>query len=701
MAKTHAARILYLVGGPGDADAARRELAGLEVDFVVEAVSSEAELREALNPGAYDAVLAASRWWPGAAAKVGSLDPGVPLVLVVDSFDELDERELVASAVTDIVVRDRLKRLRFSILRALHVRDARALHSRAEAELALERTLLTALLDNSPDQIYFKDRQSRFLRISNVQARRFRLSNRAEAVGKTDSDFFTEDHAREAFEDEQWILNSGASILGKEERETSAGRPDSWVLTDKMPLVDERGAVIGTFGVSRDISEIKQAEERLKFMATHDPLTNLPNRFLMADRLRMGMALSQRTGSPLAVMLIDLDSFKTVNDTLGHEVGDLLLRSFADRVLKCLRSNDTLARMGGDEFVAILSEMKSVEDPGVVAERILAALEEPHHAGGHELFVSSSIGISVYPQDCDSAETLLQNADVAMYAIKSTVKKGYRYYHQERTKGSAGDVVTEQNLMKALTERQFELYYQPIRDADSNGITLAEVLLRWNHPEKGLLEASAFFPVAEKSGLIIPMSEWVLRRACEKKREWSDRGLVDLAIALNISPKHFQIDGFAALVGRILAETGVKPSELFFEITESSAMKNLDKARTTMLQLSELGVRIIIDDFGTGYASLRWLKTMPTYAIKIDRFFVHHILGDPNNVAILRAIISMAHSLGLKVIVGGVETEEQASMLRSLGRREAPSLRCDCLQGYFVGRPAPATELAALVAGST
>ena len=564
---------------------------------------------------------------------------------------------------------------------------------RGDAELAFQRTLLKALMDNVPDQIFFKDTESRFLQVSKAQAERFGLKDPSEAIGKTDFDFFTEIHARQARADELRILMTGKPELNKEEVETRQEGPDRWVLTDKMPLFDDHGKVIGTFGVSRDITEIRQADEKLKFMATHDPLTNLPNRFLLNDRLRMSIGLSQRNQMPLAVMLIDLDNFKTVNDTLGHDVGDGLLCSFAERIQKCLRVTDTLARMGGDEFVAILSEIKSPDDPTIVATRILSALEEPHHVGAHDLFVSSSIGISVYPDDCDDAETLLRNADIAMYTIKSTSKNGFRYYSQQRLEGSGGAVVSEQDLVKALTENQFELYYQPIRDVDSQGITLAEVLLRWHHPEKGLLDAGSFVPIAEKTGFIIPMSEWVLRRACEQKRTWAAAGLPTVSLAVNISPKHFQIDGFVSLTERILIDTGVKPSELFFEITETSAIKNIEKSRTTLLQLAALGVRIIIDDFGTGYSSLRWLKAMPTYAIKIDRFFVQHIQGDPNNIAVLGAIISMAHGLGLKVIAGGVETEEQANTLRSLGRREVPSLRCDSLQGYFVGRPAPASQL--------
>lgn len=622
-----------------------------------------------------------------ALASVRAKDGLVPVILVAESLPEAMRERCVAVGFADCVLRRHLDRLPLAIELTARSRAWQDDRLAIEAQLALERTLLGALLDSSPDQIYFKDRQSRFIRVSATQARRFGLSDPTQVIGKTDFDFFAESHASEAFADEQHILSTGEPILGKEERETTVGRPDSWVLTDKMPLLDERGQMVGTFGVSRDITSAKQADEQLRFLATHDPLTGLPNRFLLNDRLRMGIAGSHRSGMPLAIMLIDIDNFKTVNDSLGHDVGDELLKSFAERTLKCLRANDTLARMGGDEFVAVLSELKTKADPSFVAKRILSSLEVPFHIGDRDLFVSASIGISVYPDDCDNAETLLSNADVAMYNIKSSTKRGFHFFLQNRHESAVEEIESDAALSSALEGGQFELYYQPIVDLGANAISMAEVLLRWNHPRRGLLTASEFIPAAERSGFIIPMSEWVLRSACAQKEAWRTAGKLDVPLAVNISAKHFQIEGFIQLTKRLLEEHSVAPSGILFEITESLALKDLEKSQETLRELSAFGVRVIIDDFGTGYSSLRWLKSIPAYAVKIDRLLVQHIAGDDSNVAILRAIVSMAHSLNIKVIASGVESQDQADLLRSIEWWGSPSLRCDGLEGHFFGRP--------------
>jgi len=459
-------------------------------------------------------------------------------------------------------------------------------------------------------------------------------------------------------------------------------------------VVDRFGESIGVVLILRDISELTTAQEKLKFMATHDPLTSLPNRFLLNDRLRMAIASAQRHELPLAVMLLDLDNFKMVNDTLGHSVGDQFLRIIAEKAGRCLRSTDTFARMGGDEFVAVLAEIKSHDEAAVAANRILAALAEPLHIESHELYPSASIGVSVYPDDGDTVELLLRNADMAMYSVKEASKNGFRFFSESMTEGSYEQLLSPQSLQRALAENQFSIYYQPICDLDSGEVSAAEALLRWNHPERGLLAAHSFIPAAERSGLILPIGEWVMRTVCEQMESWSSSGLREIPITVNISARQFQREEFIEAIGALLRERKVEPSRLIFELTESAAIRDINKSRRVMGRLIEMGIRIIIDDFGTGYSSLRWLKTVPAFAIKVDKFFVQNAEGDADSLAILRAIISMAHSLGLQVIAEGIETEAQAERLRRLDWSNMPSVRCNQVQGYFFARPMPADEFA-------
>ncbi len=472
-----------------------------------------------------------------------------------------------------------------------------------------------------------------------------------------------------------------------------SARPVSLSLSASS-VVDRFGESIGVVLILRDISDLTTAQEKLKFMATHDPLTSLPNRFLLNDRLRMAIASSQRHGHPLAVLLLDLDNFKTVNDSLGHSVGDQFLRIVADKVGRCLRSTDTFARMGGDEFVAVLAEIKSHDEAAVAADRILAALAEPLHIESHELYPSASIGIGVCPDDGDTVELLLRNADMAMYSVKEASKNGYRFFSKSMTEGSYEQLLSPESLRMALDEKQFSVYYQPICDPESGEVQAAEALLRWHHPERGLLEAHSFIPAAERSGLIIPIGEWVLRTVCRQLSTWSSSGFRRIPISVNISARQFQREDFIESTAAILRDWNVKPSMLVFELTESAAIKDIDKSRQVMGRLIEMGIRIIIDDFGTGYSSLRWLKTVPAFAIKVDKFFVQNTEGDEDSLAILRAIISMAHSLGLEVIAEGIETEAQAERLRGLDWRNLPSVRCNQVQGYFFARPLSAEEFA-------
>jgi len=514
---------------------------------------------------------------------------------------------------------------------------------------------------------------------------------RSAVIGRTIHDILPSARALDALAPEH--PGSADPIRGCEVSVSDPGGKTRFLSLSASRVADRFGDTIGVVALLSDVSDIKEAEQKVRFMATHDPLTNLPNRFLLNDRLRMAIGHADRSRHRLAVMLMDVDNFKTINDTLGHGAGDEVLRSFSGRVSLCLRANDTLSRMGGDEFVAVLGEIKAKEDAGVVAARILQALEKPFPVEGRDVAVTSSIGISICPDDSDNLDALLRNADNAMYATKKAGRNGYRYYSQITTPDGKVEVVTEQALSRALADHQLELYYQPICDLDSGTVSLAEVLLRWNHPEAGLLPASSFIPFVERTRHIGPINEWVFQSVCAQKLAWARADGPGISLAVNISARGLRAEGFVGLVERALAQTGVAPTEIFFELTESVASTDVQASREAIQRLADLGIRFIIDDFGPGSTSLRWLKTMPIYAVKVDRFFVQSLGGDRDNADILRAITSMAHSLDLKVIAEGVETPEQVSALRSLDLWEAPSLRCDSVQGYFLGRPMPAQSL--------
>ena len=467
---------------------------------------------------------------------------------------------------------------------------------------------------------------------------------------------------------------------------TPSARPVTLSLSASS-VIDQFGDSIGVVLILRDVSDLKLAQEKLNFMATHDPLTGLPNRFLLGDRLAMAIANAQRHGLSLAVILLDLDNFKTVNDTLGHTVGDELLRSFAAKVGRCLRTNDTVARLGGDEFVAVLSDLKAPDEASLVVNRIFAALREPFHIESHELYATASFGISIYPNDGESVEALLRTADTAMYSVKERGKSDFEFFSATMEEQSYQELLSPQSLRKAMAMNQFCLYYQPICDLETGAVVAAEALLRWQHPNRGLLSASSFIPAAESSGLITTIDEWVIRRVCEQKISWLSTDVRDIPISVNISTKCFQREGFVELASKVLSQTGVIPSGLIFELTESAAIKDIEHTRRTLGRLTDLGVRFIIHDFGTSYASLRWLKTVPIYAIKLDKFFVQNLSGDSDSFAIMRAIISMAHTLNFEVIAEGIETKEQAEQLRAMDWRNMPSVRCNQVQGFFYAQP--------------
>jgi diguanylate cyclase (GGDEF)-like protein/PAS domain S-box-containing protein len=448
----------------------------------------------------------------------------------------------------------------------------------------------------------------------------------------------------------------------------------------------ERGGVVC---VVRDITERTYAEEQIKHLAYHDALTGLPNRLLFKDRVTVALSHAQRSGNRLAVLFLDLDRFKFINDSLGHNIGDQLLQAVAARVQSCVRESDTVARLGGDEFTLLLANLVRSDDAAPIADKVLESIRHPFHIEGREFFISTSIGISLYPEDGADADTLIKNADTAMYQAKEQGRDNYQLFNANINEKALQRIMIEHGLRRALGNDEMAVHYQPIFDFRTGKITGMEALLRWRHPEMGAIPPGLFIPLAESTGMMLPIGGWALRTACAQAKAWHDAGFRTLSLAVNLSMTQLQQSDLVDRVRETIVETGIEPRMLELEITESSAMQSPETSIRTLYELKKLGVRISLDDFGTGHSSLSYLKRFPIDTLKIDQSFVRDINSDPDTAAIVTAIIAMAHSLRLKVIAEGVELTEQADFLRRHG--------CDQMQGYLIRPPVSADNFLALL----
>jgi len=454
------------------------------------------------------------------------------------------------------------------------------------------------------------------------------------------------------------------------------------------PIRDRNGQTTGSVLVFRDVSVARALAEQFAHLAEHDALTGLPNRLLLNDRLNHSIAAAGRKKSLMAVLFLDLDGFKHINDSLGHSSGDKLLKSVAERLQDCVRTPDTVSRQGGDEFIVLLQDIRHAEDAAHTARRMLKEVMEPHSVDSSELHVSASIGISVFPDDGRNAETLIKNADAAMYQAKASGRHSYRFFKAEMNVKAVERQSLEQDLRRALERNELTLQYQPIVNLKSGAITGAEALLRWTQPMRGPVAPSAFIPVAEDSGLILPIGEWVLHEACTQAKAWADAGLRPLTMSVNVSPVQFRSDSFLPSLTTILDETGLSPGSLNIEVTESGLMERAKFGAHILTSLRDRGVQVSIDDFGTGYSSLSYLRKLPIDSLKIDQSFVRQISTAPEDTTIVSVIISLGRTLKLKVIAEGVELAEEAAFLNAQ--------KCDEAQGFYFGRPVTAEQFAGL-----
>ena len=438
-----------------------------------------------------------------------------------------------------------------------------------------------------------------------------------------------------------------------------------------------------------DITARKQAEKKLEYRAFYDTLTDLPNRNYFDENLEIALVKAKNNNNLMAVVFLDLDCFKNINDSLGHKVGDQLLKSFAQRLSSCVRNNDIISRWGGDEFTLLLPQINSPEDTINLAQRILEDLKQPFEVAGHQLYVKTSIGIAIYPQDGEDGETLLKNADAALYRAKERGRNHYRFYSSTMTSKASLLLKLENLLYQALEEESLSLHYQPQLNLTNNKVSGMEAVLRWFHPEFGNVSPLKLIPLAEKTDLIIPISLWVLKTACLQNKAWQKRGFSPIPIAVNLSPKQFQQPNLVDIVAQVLEDTALEPHLLDLEITETAMMQNIDSSRETLQNLRELGVQVSLDDFGTGYSSLGYLQKFPVTTLKIDQSFIQTLQANSGNTAIISAIIALGQSFDLRVIAEGVETLQQLELLQGLNCRE--------IQGFWFSRPLKPTDATTLL----
>ena len=490
---------------------------------------------------------------------------------------------------------------------------------------------------------------------------------------------------------ESHIARQESAVADNEAAVKSRKKTDQATSDDQVSMLREANSnlVIATMEAHRLTEQVESAKIELDHLAHHDVLTNLPNRMLMQDRLSQAIEVAHRQRRQLAVMFMDLDRFKHINDSLGHAVGDQLLQSVAQRLVASVRHSDTVSRQGGDEFLLLLSYVEHADDAALSAQKILTALAEPHHIGGSNLHISVSIGISIYPDDGLDAQTLIKCADTAMYYAKGNGRNNFKFFEPTMNTRAVQRQATESSLRQALDRQEFVLHYQPKVDLQSGAIVAAEALIRWQHPQRGLLSPGEFIPIAEDSGLIRPMGRWALREACCQAQAWLQAGLPPITLAVNTSALELRADDFLDNLRTILEETQVEPHRLELELTESVLMRDAESAGFLLQAIADLGVQLAIDDFGTGYSSLSYLSRFPINTLKIDQSFVSRMIGNPDDANIVCAVISMGKSLRKRVIAEGVETPEQHACL--------VDLHCDEGQGYYFGRPVPAEAFATLL----
>src|SRR6202158_1538744 len=614
--------------------------------------------------------------------KLFTAAPDVPILILGANANEALAKEAVGRGAQDYLLPDHLDS--YSLTRALRNGIER---KAVEDALYVEKERAVVTLNSIGDAVLCTDISGK-ISYHNLVAETMTGWCREEAIGKPLAEVFriidgaTRKTARDpmemAVEQNRTVGLTVNCVLVRRDGYESA------IEDSAAPIHDRGGRVIGAVIVFHDVSAARAMSSQMTHSAQHDPVTNLPNRLLLIDRINQSIVLARRPNRSIAVIFLDLYRFKYINDSLGHAVGDQLLQSVSKRLLASVRASDTVSRLGGDEFVILLSEIAYPEDAATSARKILLSLNAPHSVGGQDLHIDGSIGISVYPEDGEDAETLIKNADTAMYHAKENGRNNFQFFKAEMNVRAVERQSLEGSLRRALERKEFLLHYQPKVNLDTGEITGVEALIRWQQPDRGLVPPSQFVPIAEDCGLIIQIGRWVLREACRQAREWQDEGLPFKRVSINVSAVEFREKGFVEGVRTILSETGFEARYLDLELTEGVLMEDAESTASVLQALKRMGIHLAVDDFGTGYSSLSYLQQFPIDVLKIDKSFVQRITSDPDGPSIVSAIIDMGKNLKQRVIAEGIETEQQRAFLQAHHCAEG--------QGYLFSRPLAAAQ---------
>jgi diguanylate cyclase (GGDEF)-like protein/PAS domain S-box-containing protein len=612
--------------------------------------------------------------------RLFSAAPKIPILLLIDSEDESIGKLAVQGGAQDYLLKTALDA--HSLSRTLMSMIGRAAYSQKQVE---EKERAQTTLNSIGDAVVSTDVSGQVTYL-NAVAEELTGWSQKEAAGHPIEDVFriVDATTREsvpnpmiqAIRDNKAVALTPNCVLIRRDGAEGA------VEDSAAPIHDHSGAVTGAVIVFHDVSAARAMTLKMSYLAQHDSLTDLPNRILLNDRLHEAMTLSSRYQRKLAVLFVDLDRFKHINDSLGHVVGDRLLQSVAARLFTCVRSSDTVGRQGGDEFVVLLWEVRHAQDAAITAVKILETLRQPHHIDGHEIHITGSIGVVTYPDDGTDAETLMKKADTAMYHAKAAGRDSYQFFGPEMNARAIDRQVLEHSLYGAIERQELVLHYQPKLDLASGRIIGVEALIRWFHPRRGLVPPGQFITIAEDCGLIVSIGQWVLREACRQACAWQAAGLPPFTIAINVSSVELRTAGFAAGVREVLKEAGLEPHYLELEITEQGLVDDSRSVSDMLKELKDIGVMLALDDFGRGYSSLNHLRRFPIDTLKIDQSFVRELTVDQHGADIVAAMIGMGRSLHIPVVAEGVETRQQLELLLQHG--------CPQGQGYYLGRPLPA-----------
>jgi diguanylate cyclase (GGDEF)-like protein/PAS domain S-box-containing protein len=684
-------KVLLIENDQAGADKIHAALAGTSSgSFDVEWVRELSEGLARLSKGGIDAVLLELSLPDSQGIetfdKLFASAPDVP-ILILGNGNEALAKEAVAHGAQDYLLAGHLDS--YSLPRALR----NAIERKAvEDALYVEKERAVVTLNSIGDAVLSTDISGNITYL-NLVAEAMTGWRREEATGKPLAEVFriVDGSTRKTSQDPMEMAVAQNRTVGLTVNCVLIRRDgfESAIEDSAAPIHDRAGRVTGAVIVFHDVSAARAMSVQMTHFAQHDAVTNLPNRLLLNDRITQSIGLALRQNKPIAVIFLDLDRFKYINDSLGHETGDKLLRSVSKRLLASVRNSDTVSRQGGDEFVILLSEITYPEDAAKCAKKILLSLSAPHSIGGQDLHIDGSIGISVYPGDGEDAETLIKNADTAMYDAKESGRNNFQFFKADMNLKAVERQSLEGSLRSALEREEFLLHYQPKVNLDTGEITGVEALIRWQHPDRGLISPARFIPVAEDCGLIVQIGRWVLGEACRQAREWQDAGLPFKRMSINVSAAEFRAQTFLAGVSATLKETGLDANYLDLELTEGVLMEDAESTGAVLQELKKIGVQLAVDDFGTGYSSLSYLQQFPIDVLKIDRSFVHRITGNPDDAPIVRAIIDMGKNLKQRVIAEGIETQEQLAFLQAQHCAEG--------QGYLFSPPLAAAQFAHLL----